>query len=208
MADTPPALRPRATQARSRTTQERILQAAVAALVDGGYSGATTLRIQEIAGVTRGRLLHHYPSRDDLLVAAVAHLTEARMSDLAADVKWPSDPVERIDLIVDRMWETFRQPYFWASTELWLAARANDRLREALQAHERRLSAFILQKLATFFGDELVAHPAYPATRDLLITSMRGTAMTYTFRLFDAADDPHLQTWKDTARYALLNRSE
>ncbi len=206
MADPPSALRPRATQERSRTTQDRILQAAVTALADGGYSGATTLRIQEIAGITRGRLLHHYPSRDDLLVAAVTHLTEARMSDLAADVEWPSDAGTRIDLIVDRMWETFRQPYFWASTELWLAARANDRLRDALQPHERRLSAFIVQKLESFFGEELVAHPDYPAIRDILITSMRGTAMTYAFRSLDAADDPHLQTWKDSARRALLER--
>ena len=204
MVDTPSALRPRAVQERSRTTQDRILQAAVTALVESGYSGATTLRIQEIAGITRGRLLHHYPSRDDLLVAAVTHLSEARMSDLAADVDWPSNPGERIDLIVDRMWETFRQPYFWASTELWLAARANGRLREALEPHERRLSAFIIQKLGTFFGEELTAHPAYPSTRDLLITSMRGTAMTYAFRQLDAAGDPHLATWKATARQALL----
>src|ERR1700710_2263412 len=97
----------RAVQERSRDTQARILDSAVTALVLHGYSGATTLRIQEIAGVTRGRLLHHYPSRDDLLVAAVSHLTAARMQDLALDEQWPAGEPDRIDVAIDRMWGTF-----------------------------------------------------------------------------------------------------
>ncbi|RFA10003.1 hypothetical protein B7R54_12910 [Subtercola boreus] len=194
----------RATQERSIDTQARILDSAITALVQHGYSGATTLRIQEIAEVSRGRLLHHYPSRDDLLVAAVSHLTEARMRDLADDVAWPADPVARIEVAIARMWETFQQEYFWASSELWLAARANPRLKEALEPHERRLSAFIVQKVGSMFGDRLVAASSYVTVRDVLISSMRGVALSYAFRPRDAELDPHLAEWRAIARALLL----
>lgn len=190
---------------RSRVSQERILDAAVTALVESGYSGATTLRIQEIAEVTRGRLLHHFPSRDDLLVAAVAHLTEVRVAQLAIDEPWPSDAEARIDRIVERMWEAFDQPYFWASAELWMAARANPRLREALAPHERRVAAYIHEKMAEFFGPTLSRHPDYPVLRDLLITSMRGLALTYTFRTGDFASESFRADWKSISRRILLS---
>jgi len=179
------------------------MNAAITALVEGGYSGATTLRIQEIAGVSRGRLLHHYPSRDDLLVAAVSHLTEARMSALAEDEEWPDELGARIDVAVDRMWETFHQDYFWASTELWLAARANPRLAEALQPHERRLSTYIVGKVGAMFGESLAGRENYVAVRDVLISSMRGSALTYSFRPRDSEHDPHVAEWKTVARQLL-----
>jgi len=204
MSESAPIVRRRATQERSRDTRQRILEAAVTALVEAGYAGATTLRIQEIAGVSRGRLLHHYPSRDDLLVAALAHLTEVRTSGLAEGRVWPADPGERIDAIVDTVWETFGQPYFWASAELWLAARWNPRLAEVLLPQERRVGAFIASKLIEFFGEELAAREDYQLACDLLITSMRGVAMTYAFRSQDARLDPHLAEWKRLTRSLLL----
>jgi AcrR family transcriptional regulator len=206
MAQTASVTAARATQERSRDTQARILNAAITALVNDGYSGATTLRIQAIAGVSRGRLLHHYPSRDDLLVAAVSHLTEARMSALAKDQEWPSDPAERIDVALDRMWETFHQEYFWASTELWLAARANPRLREALEPHERKLGTFIVGKVGNMFGEQIVQREGYAMMRDLLIAGMRGVALSYAFRPRDPRLDPHLPQWKAIARASLLDR--
>ncbi|MDF2444113.1 MAG: hypothetical protein JWR01_2316 [Subtercola sp.] len=203
MGQTADAAKSRVTQERSLDTRATIMNAAITALVQHGYSGATTLRIQEIAGVSRGRLLHHYPSRDDLLVAAVSHLTEARMLDLADDLVWPADPSARIDEVIARMWETFQQEYFWASTELWLAARANPRLREALEPHERRLNAFIVQKVGSMFGSRISGRANFVMVRDVLITSMRGVALSYAFRPRNADLDPHLAEWRDFA-HALL----
>src|SRR4051794_23090445 len=74
-----PATRTRAQ--RTSDSRTRILDAAVSALVEGGYSAATTLTIQARAGVSRGRLLHHFPSRDLLLVAAAQHLAVKRVRD-------------------------------------------------------------------------------------------------------------------------------
>jgi AcrR family transcriptional regulator len=202
-ADEPTALDHADYAARSRVTQQRILDAAVEVLVELGYSGASTLRIQERAGVSRGRLLHQYPSRDSLLVAAVQRIAEDRVAATGDRPGWPALPAERCAAAVDAMWSTYHQGYFWAATELWLAARHNTALAEALAPREHALGAVIRAAIDALFGPELTSHPRYPALRELLNTSMRGVALSYAFDPRDPPADPHLATWKSLARREL-----
>src|SRR3954469_5005913 len=106
-----PAALPRGRRAeRTATSRARILDAAVACLVESGYAGATTLRIQARAGVSRGRLLHHFPSHDELLVAASPPLATERLRATAARISGLSRALtggERLDRAVELMWETF-----------------------------------------------------------------------------------------------------
>ncbi|PWJ23948.1 TetR family transcriptional regulator [Branchiibius hedensis] len=190
--------------ARSRATQQHILDAAVEALVEAGYAGASTLEIQRRAGVSRGRLLHQYPHRDALLVAAVQHIAAARVSATAERRRWPKDAGRRIDAAVAAMWGTYHEGYFWAATELWLAARYNEALREALKPGEQALGASIRAAVDEMFGPELAQHEDYVATRELLNTSMRGVALTYAFDPHDPDRDTHLPMWRGMARRALL----
>lgn len=194
----------RSMQSRSLVTQNRILNAAVQALVEFGYAGATTLRIQEMADVSRGRMLHQYPSRDELLVAAVHHLASARVDDAGAQGDWPAAPRARICAVVDAMWATFQQDYFWAATELWIGARHNDGLRAALVPVERALYSRVRTATDAMFGVPFIEAPAYPVMRELLTTSMRGVALTYAFDRRRPSSEPALTLWKDLALDQLL----
>ena len=62
----------------------RLLEATVECLVERGFSGTSTTIVSERAGVSRGAQLHHFPTKNDLVVAAVEHLTEVRGAELAA----------------------------------------------------------------------------------------------------------------------------
>lgn len=192
---------------RTADSRTQILDAAVACLIENGYAGATTLQIQGRAGVSRGRLLHHFPSRDVLLVAAAHHLAARRVratsekasGELAGlDLVWP-----RVDRVVELMWETHHEPHYWAAVELWTASRTNDEIAAALLAEERRLGGRIRAAVDGMFGPGLVRHPQYVALRDLLLAAMRGLALTYAFDRRDPARDPHLDQWKDLARRLL-----
>ncbi|MFE3757989.1 TetR/AcrR family transcriptional regulator [Nocardia tengchongensis] len=196
----------RAEQGRSRLSKLRILDAAVKVVVEEGYSNATTMRIQKEAGASRGGLLHHFPSRDALLVAAVHHLAAERIRDLGTRTDWPKDPRERISEAVETMWATYAQPYFWASIELWVAARSHEELRVALLPEEHVLGAMVRASTDVFFGAELCRHPAYPLVREQLNTSMRGVAITYALEPREHHKDPHLQDWKTIAWTMLLPR--
>jgi AcrR family transcriptional regulator len=190
---------------RRASSQQLILDAAVQSLVEDGYAGATTVTIQARAGVSRGRLLHHFPSRSALLVAAAQHLAVERLVDTET---WPhahSAGPERVDRAVELLWETFRQPYFWAAMELWTAARTDEVLRAELLPEERRLGLAIQHVVASMFGPVHSSHPAFEDVRELLFTSMRGVALTYAIDPRDPTTDPHLALWKRTARRMLVD---
>lgn len=58
----------------AETTRTRILNAAVECLIATGVAGTTTLAVQHRAEVSRGALLHHFPTHASLLAASVAEL--------------------------------------------------------------------------------------------------------------------------------------
>ncbi|MGY1623070.1 TetR/AcrR family transcriptional regulator [Geodermatophilus sp. SYSU D00965] len=199
---------PRSRSARTAGSRALILDAAVACLVEEGYAGASTLAVQARAGVSRGRLLHHFPNRAELLVAAAEHLSTTllaavreRAAALMADQ--PAGP-ERVDRAIDLMWATFQEPPFRAATELWTAARTDPELRAALRAEERRLRAAIRAVADEIWGPEIAAAPLYAETCELLFTSMRGVAVVYAFEDRPAATDPHVALWKRLAERMLF----
>ncbi len=192
---------------RTATSRARILDAAVACLVESGYAGATTLRIQARAGVSRGRLLHHFPSRDQLLVAASHHLATERLrrtGERIDGLPGTLDGAQRLERAIELMWETFSEPHFWAAVELWTAARTNEGLRAALLPEERDIGAAIRAGMDRFYGPALTTHPRYPQVRDLLFTSMRGVGLAYALEHRDPRTEPHLALWKQVARDLLL----
>ena len=192
---------------RRASSHALILDAAVELLVERGYSGTTTVAIQDRAGVTRGRLLHHFPSRDALLVAAAQHLADERIIDMEQWFEQTNDLARsgsaRVDHAITLLWNTFRQPYFWAAMELWSAARTDDELRRELADAERRLGRAIQHVVATMFGPVHSSHPAFDDVRELLFSSMRGVALTYAVVQRDPEVDPHLVLWRSMARTML-----
>jgi AcrR family transcriptional regulator len=194
---------PRTRSERTADSRLLILDAAVACLVEEGYAGASTLAVQARAGVSRGRLLHHFPSRADLLIAAAEHLSSTLLAEVQqrAEALMADQPAgrERVDRAIDLTWATFQEPPFWAAMELWTAARTDPALRGALRGEERRLRAAIAAVADGIWGAEIAGSPLYADLTELLFTSMRGVALLYAFEDRPAATDPHLALWKRLA---------
>lgn len=199
----------RSRQERTADSRALILDAAVDCLVEYGYSGASTLVIQARAGVSRGRLLHHFRSRDELLVAAAQHLATGRLAQteerVAGVLDGRREGPDRVDACVELLWETFQEPPFWAAMELWTAARTNPALAAALRPEERRLRDAIRAVADRIWGPVVCAHPRFPELREVLFTSMRGAALPYAFDDRPAATDPHLAIWKSIAHRLLFD---
>jgi len=187
-------------QKRAWDTRERILEAAVACLAEDGYAATTTSRIQERAGVSRGSLLHQFPARDDLLIAAVQHLAEQRTADIPT---YDASGAAGIDGAVEAIWATFHGPLFRAAIQLWAAAAHNPDLAAALRPREHELGRRIRTVIAELLGPERAAHPDFADLTQLLLTSMRGVALTYAFEQREHGRDPNLPLWKRYAHRAL-----
>jgi AcrR family transcriptional regulator len=62
---------PRSNAGRSRAARQRVLESALNAFATNGYSGSSLAGIAAGAGLSTAGLLHHYGSKEDLLVAVL-----------------------------------------------------------------------------------------------------------------------------------------
>ncbi len=123
---------------RTAAMRRRLLEATVECLVELGWSGTSTTVVSQRAGVSRGAQLHHFPTKQALVVAAVEHLTERRRDDLTRDLA--DLPAEgRTRAVLEVLAAQFVSPVFFAALELWVAARTDAELREAVGPLERRI---------------------------------------------------------------------
>lgn len=192
----------RTQEERSATMQRRLLDATVATLVEKGYSGTTTLEVQQRAGVSRGALLHHYGSRTALMVAAVEHLTRQRLSEVLTVAQQAAPKKNRVEWAVRLVWSTFDGPLFLAALELWMAARSDADLLAALLPQERILGQSIRSMAAELFGPELSSGKRFPETVELLADAMRGAAARGVLRT-DASDERLIASWTAMVTRAL-----
>jgi AcrR family transcriptional regulator len=134
----PPAVRvPQ--EERTRAMRQRLLEATVDLLVERGWSGTSTTLVSKRAGVSRGAQLHHFPTKNDLVLAAVEHLSEVRGRELAeAGTNLPTGR-RRTRAVLEMLAEHFTSPVFTAALELWVAARTDANLLAGLAPLEQRI---------------------------------------------------------------------
>lgn len=203
---TVPARAPRTQAQRRDEMRKALLDAAVASLIERGFANTTTIEVQRRAGVSRGALLHHFPSKAELLVATIAHLAEMRGRDLkqrAASL--PTGPA-RIEAVLDLLWECFAGPLFQVSLELRAAARTDAELRAPLTAAERVVHDRIISQAAALFGPEVAARPGFEAAMDLTLHLMMGAAMTTLMHTEEPRIEIRINQWK-TLFPSLLERT-
>ena len=150
--------------------RQRLLEATVDCLSELGWAGTTTTEVSQRAGVSRGAQLHHFPSKQDLVIAAVEHLTQIRRDELAHAVE--SLPAEgRTRAVLTVLSAQFTGPVFFAALELWVAARTDAGLLEAVAPLERRVGRETHKYAVQLFGvDEKLGdnRALVQATLDLL----------------------------------------
>jgi len=161
--------RVRRTQAeRSAAMRTRLLDATIECLVTYGYAGTTTPRVAELAGVTRGAQIHHFRSKEDLVVAAIEHLAQQRAQGAIREigrVEASSDPVS---MVLEFLWEAHQGPMFVATVELWVAARTDRVLAEHIERVEPLVNSTLISAIAQLVPD----HAMRKELRNFVYTAM------------------------------------
>lgn len=148
--------RRRLTRAEQRAaTRAGIVEAAVQCLVDEGYGALTTRRVAERADVAQSTLMHHFPTREELILEAVTHVA-LRLADRALDTIDPGGlrtPAGR-EAVLDEAWREFTSAQALAAAQLWSAVWTEPELAATLRELEERIGAIILTTLAAVFPEE------------------------------------------------------
>ena len=164
-------------QDRSRLTRSALLDAAVECLVERGWSASTVAVVAERAGVSRGAAQHHFPTREDLFVAAVEHVAAERrevLRRLAADGEGRElTTSEVVDLVV----EIYTGPKFQAALVLWTASASEPLLREQVVPLEARIGRDVHGLVVDLLGvDESV--PGVRAAIQITLDLARGLGLS------------------------------
>ncbi len=163
------AQRVRRTQAqRSAAMRNRLLDATVECLVSHGYAGTTTPRIAELAGVTRGAQIHHFRSKEDLVVAAIEHLAQQRTRAAIHELGRVQASPDPVGTMLSFLWEAHQGPMFVATMELWVAARTD----RVLARHIERVEPVVNSTLVAAIAQLLPEHPAQKEIRNFVYTAM------------------------------------
>ena len=140
VAESPPS--PAGWQAqKSASTRNLIIEAAIECFIKLGYARTTTTAIAERAGLSRGAMLHHFPSKIDIVRAAVEHLHAKRLRAFRKSAQRAAPGGDRVAQSVEAYWAHAKHPMFVAFFELSVAARTDPELaailRPAQEAFER-----------------------------------------------------------------------
>lgn len=194
--DITPKERPARTQAvRRAETQARLLDATVECLIELGYAGTTTPVVCDRARLSRGAMLHHFPTKTELVVAAVAHLM-ARTTERVERVSAPP-PVtgNRIEQSLEVIWQSFVGPLFYAALELWVAARTDRELHKHVYDLERNLGKTIGQLCETMTKPAAEKRKQYQDYIELTLHLLRGMALQRILRRDDSERRRLFQLW-------------
>ncbi len=176
--------------------RQRILDAAAALLVETGYARTSTWAVCARAAVSRGALLHHFPTRTSLFTAAATHLAQAPLDDLDRALE-RTPPQDQPALFLNWLWSTLDGDLFAVGLELLTAARTEPELRIALRAGGDALQA----RLEAIIDTIIAANEESDAERLrsallLSIPAVRGVGLDLSIGGDRAAHRGRWDTWR------------
>jgi AcrR family transcriptional regulator len=164
---------------KSASTRNQIIKAALGCIVDSGYSGTTTTKIANRAGLSRGATLHHFPSKKDIIRAAVDYLHERRLQAFRRSISDIPPDSDIVEIAVQSYWEHVNHPIYVAFFELSAAARTDSDLREILRPAQRAFDKEWYETARDLFPQWQTDPAAFDLALNLAQQLMEGMAFSY-----------------------------
>ncbi|MCE1178411.1 MAG: TetR/AcrR family transcriptional regulator [Micrococcales bacterium] len=127
-------------QDRSRATRQRLLEATVECLATRGFHATSVGAIAAEAGISRGALQHHFPTREDLIIAALDYMFGERTAAARALTPPTERGAARVREVVADLMDLYMGELFRAALQVWTVAAADPVLRDRIAPLERKFA--------------------------------------------------------------------
>ncbi len=179
-------------QRKSVQTRIAILEAAVDCLERHGYARTTTQMIAQTAEISRGAMLHHYATKQDLIAAVIDYTFYKRMEQFIARISELSEDARvREQAGIEIYWHSVLSREFAAYLELSVAARTDKELHEIFIPKARRFVRVEREKVMEAFPEWRDKPELFELSMDFCIASMEGLLL-------------NREVWEGEERRALL----
>ncbi len=165
-------------QTKSARTRDTILDAAIDCFYELGYANTTTDNVANKAGVSRGAMLHHFPTRFDLIKASVERLSNKRLEMFRTEetIVQRGATYSRVEEGIDAYWKQLNTPVFVVFQELKVAARTDKELAKVLLPALEDFNRAFYRSIREIFPD-LALSEAFSRTNYLTQYMLEGMAM-------------------------------
>ncbi len=169
----------RRTQAqRSAETQRKLIDGAIAVLHRLGYGATTSGLIAQEAGVSRGAMLHQYPTKVDLMLAVVSDVYSRETNEYRERGMSAVSPRERFYKFPEMMWDAFTRPSAMAVLEIMMGSRSDPELAARLAPLQRQIEAVSKGTVEAILREaQLPDIPEFNAMRRLFVAAVRGLSI-------------------------------
>ncbi|HEX4107719.1 MAG TPA: TetR/AcrR family transcriptional regulator [Solirubrobacteraceae bacterium] len=154
-------------------TRRLLLDATIRCIAEQGYRATTTRRVASSAGVSLGALAHHFPSRLELVAAALDDASRAGTEALRADVAGTAGDT---DALLDALWRFFCGELFTVWVKGWLAAAEDEGLYARMVPIEARVNRALADVLLGLAPPDL-GPEAFRPRLAVALHAMRGLAL-------------------------------
>lgn len=177
MPRTPPRRR-RTQEERSQETRGRLLRATLDLLIERGYARLTVADIATRAGVSNGARVHHFPTKEELVVAANQQTYEQAVAVGTLRSKNAAQSKNPIRDCFDDLLSLYFGEFFLGSLDSVVAARTDKGLARQLHPIIARYHAVIRAAWTAALRDAGYARRDAEAAYDVILSTVRGMALT------------------------------
>ncbi len=124
--------------AKSKATQDKIINAVVGLIKEKGFSAASSAQIAKRAGITWGAVQHHFGSKEDIL-EEVLQRSHIKFQETLSSKRFTTGSAERrVAKYVDAAWYHYQGDEYMATMEILLATRGHGKASNDLSISRSR----------------------------------------------------------------------
>lgn len=193
---------------RSALMRDRILIATLDSIYDVGLHNTSTNVVTHMAGVSRGALLHHFPTKEILIASAVERLLDAEITDIRKIADAYSNNELTIDDFIDDLWQRFSGRLFMVTMDFLSSARTDSKLQDAIAPISLKFHASLNDIWTQFFTYRGLSQERVQVLLNTTLCLMRGMGVQTIIR-----DDPSyynnmISAWKEILHSILDEHQE
>jgi len=199
----------RTQEERSTETKKRLLEATIDCLNELGFNKTGTVEIARRAGVSRGALVHHFPSKHDLIVATAEYHWNRITEEVRNLAMTMHGGQLSLDAFIDGIWnKVFLIRGSSATIEMIIAARTDSKLRRELVPMLNRLYSNYDEIWSQFFHNSGVSPERIEMLFDLTIELLRGMTLQRVLKDEPEYYQKFLDSWKTIIATCLIEEKK
>ncbi|MET0987269.1 MAG: TetR family transcriptional regulator [Steroidobacteraceae bacterium] len=173
--------RRRTQEERTALARAKLMEAAIKLICEKGFARTTMSDIAAAADFTRGAIHHHFQNRVDLVRAIINDVERRVIESFSAAAQKPNVSLEqRIDILINGLYDVSQSPAYVAAIDIWFTSRAEPELRDAAMQSVRRYSNHFRGAWQQTFGDE-IPEKTIAECRRVVVAVSRGLIISSIF---------------------------